>query len=205
MELRSDNSKPVQPGGPGGEGAAALLARIRAGDRAAAAAFMDAYGPILRQRFRSRLTGGMRRLMDSADLVSTVSRRLDRAVRERRAWFDSEAQLWGFLQKVATGVIADKARVLARLKRVEGEDSPWVRAMLGRMDEEQPGGFDETIEMALASLESDRDRRVLALWLNGMDHAEIGDELGLDANGARQLWMRIRRRLATAVGVNNAA
>ena len=56
---------------------AALLDRMRRGDRSAASEFVLAYGPLIRGRFRNRLSPRMRSYFDSLDLVSTVARRLD--------------------------------------------------------------------------------------------------------------------------------
>lgn len=179
--------------------AAALLARIRAGDRNAAAQFVLRFGPVLRQRFRNRLGDGLRRLMDSADLVSSVARRLDAAVADHRAWFESEAELWAFLHKLATAVIADKARVLARLRRAEAEEQRWARPMLSELqssDDRSSDPFDRTVDRALRSLQNDGERRVLSLWLMGMSHGQIAVETDSSAGTVRQQWHRIRGRLA---------
>ncbi|CAN5837596.1 hypothetical protein BH11PLA1_BH11PLA1_18710 [soil metagenome] len=179
--------------------------QIRGGDRDAGALLMSRYGPLLRQRFRRRLSPGLRRLMDSTDLMSTVTRRFDQAVVEHRAWFENEDQLWAFLKSIARNVIADKARVLQRLNRAEGPDSNWARAMAQRTEQGDPSRsderFGEVIEFALASLESEVDRRVLSLWLAGMSFSEIAFEVDQQPNAIHQRWFRLRGRLALAFGV----
>ena len=57
-----------------------LIARMRAGDRAAAAAFITQYGDRVRRRVSGKLSPAMRRLFDSQEIMSTVARRLDHCV-----------------------------------------------------------------------------------------------------------------------------
>lgn len=195
-----------QSGASGDERASAMLARIRAGDRAAAAEFVVQFGPILRQRMRSRLTGGLRRLLDSADLLASVARRLDSAVAERQVWFETEAHLFSFLTTIARRIVVDKARVLHRLQRAESQEAAWAQAMYARMaaapDETDP--FDSVIDDALNALETERERRLLSLWLMGMNHNEIAFEMGVNPAAVRQQWGRIRQRLADALSQDQA-
>ena len=51
----------------------------------------------------------------------------------------------------------------------------------------------------IATLESERDREVATLWALGLTHAQIGEQLGLDANTVRQNWHRIREALRDAM------
>lgn len=183
--------------------ASSLLARIRAGDREAAAEFVLQFGPILRQRVRSKLTGGLRRLVDSADLLASVARRLDRAVAERRAWFETESQLFSFVNRIASRLVVDQARVLNRLQRAESHEAAWAHSMYARIanaDSRDGAGFDTVIDDAMSALESERDRRVLSLWLMGMNHNEIASEMGANPAAVRQQWCRMRQRLASALG-----
>lgn len=194
-------------GNSGDERASALLARIRAGDRAAAAEFVVQFGPILRQRMRSRLAGGLRRLLDSADLLASVARRLDGAVAERRVWFETEAQLFAFMSTIARRIVVDKARVLHRLQRAEAQEAEWARAMHSRIAQagiERDDAFDSVIDDAMNSLESDRERRLLSLWLMGMNHNEIAFELDVNPAAVRQQWCRIRQRLAEVLKDDHA-
>lgn len=189
----------------GDERASALLARIRAGDRAAAAEFVLQFGPILRQRMRSKLTGSLRRLLDSADLLASVARRLDHAVAERRAWFDSESQLFAFMSTIARRIVVDKARVLRRLQRAEAQEAAWARSMYAKITQAADGNgdpFDSVIDDAMNALESERERRLLSLWLMGMNHNEIAFELNVNPAAVRQQWCRIRQRLADVLKVD---
>lgn len=188
-------------------GLQSLLHAVSRGDREAGAALIQQYGPLVRQRFRRRLGPGLRRLMDSTDLVSTVGRRLDAAISEGRVSFDSEPQLLGFLHALAVGAVADKSRVLSRLRRAEGADGPWAQAMADRIEQgtKVADPFDTTVDEALQALESETDRKVLSFWLHGMSLTEIAFEMEAQPNAVRQRWFRIRERLAFEFGAKHAA
>ena len=204
MAQNAANRVDVRAQGNSGDArASSLLARIRAGDREAAAEFLLQFGPILRQRVRSKLTGGLRRLVDSADLLASVARRLDRAVAERQAWFDTESQLFSFVNRIASRLVVDRARVLNRLQRAESREAAWAHSMYARIaNADLRGGaaFDTVIDDAMSALESERDRRVLSLWLMGMNHNEIACEMDANPAAVRQQWCRMRQRLASALG-----
>lgn len=187
----SDRFRPIDP-------TSELLARIRAGDRDAAAEFMKRFGPILRQRFRARMSHGLRRLMDTGDLLSTVTRRLDQAVAEHRASFVEAGALVAFVYAVANNVIADKARVIGRLRTAEAEDGPIATSMLNRVERlNSENGVDDMIEFVFSSLTREDDRRMLALWLSGMNLATIALELGIQHDAARARWGQLRHRMST--------
>src|SRR5688572_28295557 len=70
------------------------LGRIRGGDREAAAEFVRLNEALLRRRYRHKLGSALRRIVDSEDLVSTVSRRLDAYVLSGRVRAVTLQQLW---------------------------------------------------------------------------------------------------------------
>lgn len=183
-----------------------LVALIAGNDRDAAAAFIARCAPIIRQRFRSHLSPALRRLLDSSDVISTVSRRLDQLVQRGGLQFVNERQLWGLINQLAKAAIVDKARALKRLREMEDPEGEWSRAFLVRVEHgerESRDSFDETLGSVMDAAGDDRDRQVLAMWLQGAHFAQMGSVLGLDAGAVRQLWHRIRARLKQAlVGVH---
>src|SRR5690606_30935513 len=106
--------------------AAALLERMRRGDRDAAAEFLVGYGPLIRRRIRGKLGAAMRRLFDSQEILSTVGRRLDAFVNAGRLEATTTPQLWGLVIRIAENALIEKARVVQSLKAREGEDSPFA-------------------------------------------------------------------------------
>lgn len=175
-----------------------LVARMRAGDREAAAEFVTRYGPRIRRRIRGKLSPSMRRLFDSQDILSTVGRRLDMYVRSGRLEASGEAQLWALVMKMALNAVVDKARVYKRLQSVEGEDAPFAHDLLLRLqrvesiDEREP---ELELEHAFSMLSDEVDRQVLTLWLMGMEHSRIAELLELSSDVVRKRWQRIRETL----------
>ena len=178
--------------------AAALLARMRHGDRVAATEFVAAFGDQLRRRVRGKLGAGMRRVFDSQDIMSTVSRRLDSYVASGRLNASDPPQLWSLVFKIIDAALVDKVRVYQRLKRVESEDSEFAVTMLTRMkdrEQRETEGPELALEAAFRCLKSDLDREVLSLWLNDTPHSRIAELVGSTPDAVRQRWQSIRTHL----------
>jgi DNA-directed RNA polymerase specialized sigma24 family protein len=177
-----------------------LVARIRLGDRHASAEFMARYGPLIRRRIGGKLGGKLRRLFDSQELLSTVGRRLDRYVLAGRVRAESAGQMFNLIFRMADAAMIDKSRVMKRLNRAEGEDSPFTRAFLNRIEEAErraPDGAESQIDAAFRSLPDPIDREILALWLQGKHHSVIAVHIGLSPAAVRKRWQMIRERLQT--------
>ncbi|MFN7020384.1 MAG: RNA polymerase sigma factor [Phycisphaerales bacterium] len=187
--------------GEGPPDAAELLARMREGDREAASRFVSEFGEVIRRRVRGKLGRGMRRLFDSQEILSTLSRRLDRYVRDGQVRAGDTPQLWGLVFKMVDAALVDKARVYARLRGIEGEDSEFARSALRRFSEKEHQG-DEGVELEIDSafrcLRSDVDRELLAMWLNDVPFRQIAALLNTTPEAARQRWQSIRAHLRRA-------
>jgi hypothetical protein len=175
-----------------------LVLRMRAGDRNASAEFITGYGPLIRRRVRGKLGPTMRRLFDSQEILSTVSRRLDRYVRSGRVRAATETQLWTLVFKRVDAALVDKTRIARRLRSVEGDDSEFARALLNRIERASQRGPDEIdglVDGALRSLSSVTDRQILSLWLMGNSPRVIADCVSISYDALRQRWQAIRDRL----------
>lgn len=175
-----------------------LLLRMRHGDREAAAEFILRYGERIRRRVRSRLTGAARRVFDSADILSTLSRRLDDYVSGRKLEAETEAQLWSLVFRIADNAVVDKSRIMARLRSVEGEDSPFAARFLQRMQAAQQAetaGADLEVERLIDALEDPIDRQILALWLADTPHTVTAGCVGLTPAAVRKRWQSIKAQL----------
>lgn len=185
------------------ESTAELVRRIRCGDRAAAGLFVRRYEDLIRARYRRRLSPALRRLADSSDLVSTVARRLDAMLARGGVEIADERQLWGLVHGLANRAVADKARLLARLRAAEEWEADWSRGFLARAEAHTlagADGFEVSVNQALDALGSDVDRQVLAMWLNGSSHEQIAAHLGVRGQAVRQRWRRIREQLRKVFG-----
>jgi len=175
-----------------------LLERMRDGDRDAAAHFITTYGSRIRRRIRSRLGAYMRRVFDSQEILSTLSRRLDMYVRNGRLDVVSEAQLWSLVNKMADHAVIDKARVFRRLHAVEDSDGEFARQLLRRLEDaerERTDGFEIEIERALRVLPDEVDRQILSSWLVGTPHTETAILVDLAPTAVRKRWEKIKKDL----------
>ncbi len=176
----------------------ALLARMREGDRTAAAEFVERFAPRIRRRIRGKLNPAMRRLFDSQEILSTLGRRLDSFIGAGRLNAASVNQLWALLFRIADNSLIEKARMFQSLEAKEGEDSPLAHRVAQQLREREradPDGPLIEINQALLSLQDGTDREILALWLMGSNHVEIGTTVGLAPTAVRQRWQGIRGRL----------
>lgn len=175
-----------------------LVARLRGGDRVAAAEFVREYGDLIRRRIRGKLGTSMRRLFDSQDILSTVSRRLDRYVRNGRVQATNESQLWSLVFKIAEVAVVDRVRAYQRLKLAEGEDSPIARELVRRMDQAEttePESSELVLEQVYAKLPSAADRELLTLWLADVPMFRIAEAMNTTPAAARQRWQSVREKL----------
>ncbi len=188
-----------------------LLARMQEGDREAAAVFMVLNGGKIRRRIRRRLNRVVRRLFDSQDLLSTVSRRLDLYVQSGRLTARTEEELWSFLYRVVENAFIDKSRAYDRMQRSERPEVAADRGALGSQgtsaSEGVPGVEDDRtlIKDCLGELADPIDREILNLWLRGTPLGVIADLLGVPRARLRKRWQRIRRALRQTVGQDRQA
>ena len=175
-----------------------LLARMRAGDRTAAALFVTRYESRIRRRIRGKLSPAMRRIFDSQDILSTLGRRLDQFVRSGRIEASNEGELWSLIFRMAEHAIVDKARVFQRLQEVEGEDGPVAHDLARRLRQaarERPSGVEIEIGNVLNALEDLVDRQILYLWLVGTGHNAIAEHIEMAPTAVRKRWQRIKATL----------
>jgi hypothetical protein len=176
----------------------ALLPRMRGGDREAAAVFMTRYASRIRRRVRGKLSPAMRRIYDSQDILSTVSRRLDVYVRKGKLEALSEDQLWSLILRMANNAVVDKARLFRRLQQVEGSDGPLARQLEARLkqaDQHRDHGAEIEVERAVRLFDDPIDRDILTSWLVGTPHSATADAIGMSAAAVRKRWQGIRARL----------
>jgi DNA-directed RNA polymerase specialized sigma24 family protein len=179
-----------------------LLAAMARGDRAAAAEFVQRYGPLIRRRVRGKMRAAMRRLFDSQDIISTLGRRLDVYIHSGRFNANSERELWALVLRIAENSVVEKARVFASLQAKEGADSPFAAAVLGRLhaaDRHAAGGSEVELDRLLESLPNPIDRQIATLWALGHTHRQIAEELGLSEEQTRQRWARARAAMRSTL------
>jgi DNA-directed RNA polymerase specialized sigma24 family protein len=185
-----------------------LLARMRDGDRRAAALFVTRYESRIRRRIRGKLNPAMRRIFDSQEILSTLGRRLDQYVQSGRVEASNEGELWALVFRMAEHAIIDKARVFRRLREVEDEDGPVAQELARRLRQasrERPSGAEIEIGNALDLFDNRIDRQILYLWLVGTGHNAIAEHVEMTPAAVRKRWQRIRAALQRRFAAEAAA
>ena len=175
---------------------------MRAGDRDAAAELGLRYASEIRRRIRGQLGPDMRRIFDSQDILSTVLRRLDVYITGHEVFAESEREVRALLMKICKNAIIDKVRIVQRLKRTEGADSPFARMMLSSLGaiSSESTEFDlDDLAYIFDALSTSEDRSILWLWLAGQDHSTIAMTLNMSHSAVRKRWQRIRDRLKPVI------
>jgi RNA polymerase sigma factor (sigma-70 family) len=201
-------TEPTQenPSDPNALDIAALLIRVQAGDREAAARLVFQHGPFLRARIRHQISPHVRPLFDTQDLMSTVARRLDQYVLNGRFRCDSTGQLLTLLRRIAEASVVDQTRRAHRLHKalqLGGADARFVARLtdLPETAGSQSAFSDDTLDRSLARIEDllqhlDADEReTLLFWLQDLTFSQMGIALNISANAAKKRWHRLRDRL----------
>jgi len=181
-----------------------LIARVRAGDEAAAMELFRRFEPAIRREARVRLTGpSLARVVDDEDICQSVLASF--FVRAALGQYDlrDPAQLRMLLLGMARNKLAHAARRQGARKRgghaapvaveelpLPGEDASPSRVASGR----------EVLEQVRGQLGPD-DRRVAELRGQGHDWAEIARQLGGTPNGRRMQLARALDRVSQDLGL----
>ncbi len=174
----------------------ALIARMRGGDRVAAAEFIQRFGARIRRRVRPKLGLSVRRLFDSEDILSTVSRRLDAFVAGGQVAAKTENELWALVFRITARALLDKVRVCRRLRLAGDDDGAFASAMLERFSGSRDDTtFDLELERVFRLLDDETDRQILAMWLHDTPSREVSALLGIPEGTVRWRWARVRGAL----------
>lgn len=166
-------------------------------DRESTAEFLSRNADLVLARIRRELGPGTRRHFDSQDMLSTVQRRVDDAVRRGVVRADTSSAMLAFVFAVVRTAVIDKSRVASRLHRLgmtgPMESNDAVSLSNGARDTE------ESLAAQLISLttqiEDPKDQDLLLLRLNGHSLREISESSGEAHEAVRGRWRRLVARL----------
>jgi DNA-directed RNA polymerase specialized sigma24 family protein len=171
-------------------------AAISFDDRSALAALVQQHGPLIRARIRRKLSPGMRRLFDSQDVLSTLFRRVDLLASKGELRASSEAQLIALLVRIADNAVVDRARIINKLNRVEGDDHAWSTSLRSRIAHcPDDDASSDVLASAFEALQDNEDRTILGMWLNDTPLDAIAQILDRPASTVRWRWGKIRSTL----------
>ncbi len=191
--MTPDNVSPDAPSPPSAD---ELLRRMRSGDREASGAFVVHFGELIRLRVRDKLSAPLRRVVDSEDVLSTVARRLDELVYDRRLRAETDRELWSLVMRITKNVVSENVRMKDRHQRAAA-----AAREIGALRGENGAPDAEAVDVgrwALESLEDGVDRTILRGRLSGAAHREIAASLGATPASVRMRWGRIVRALRDA-------
>ena len=186
--------------GDAGNPDGSVVLRLQAGDRAAAAEFIERYGPLIRRRVRGKLSPTARRVFDSQEILATVARRFDAFVAGHRLTAGDEAGVMSLVLRMAEAAVIDKSRVMQRSRRLEAEDGPFVYALRQRMetaDAKSPDGATQELARLFELARTPAERELLTLRLHGLSHGSIAWMLGITPDAVRCRWQALRDHLRT--------
>ena len=189
-----------EPGRDRGEDLRAFLARVRAGDEAAARELLTRYEAQVRLVVRRQLPRLLRSRFDSMDFLQSVWRSFFRRMRAGPEEFEAPHHLVAFLARAARNKVIDEYRRACSLKQdMHLEEPLWAEGSRPRelvADTESPSELAEAREAfgRLRDLLPEDRRGILELKVQGLTNPEIGARLGLSERTVRRVLEDLRRR-----------
>lgn len=179
------------------------LQAIRCGDETAATRFVSAFEPEVRRFVRVRLTDpGLRRLMDSIDIVQSVMGRFFLHLQADRLQIEHPLQLLKLLLTMARNALIDHSRHAAVRRNVEGVGGDLSLAFVA---DRQAPQEDSLIGSDLLSYVRQRlgpqERALLDGWLGGTGWEELAGEFGSSPEALRKRMTRAIDRATSTLGL----
>jgi RNA polymerase sigma-70 factor (ECF subfamily) len=181
-----------------------VMARLRAGDEAAAREVFQRFVGKLVRLARRRFDAVLRRKVDPEDVVQSAYKSFFLRYGEGKLEVQDWGNLWGLLTVITLRKCLDRVeyhragnrdvqREAAAQPGTPGTE-PWWQAVAREPTPEEAAVMAETVEQLLRDLEAD-ERPVLEMSLQGYTSQEISQRLGLAERSVRRLRERIRKRL----------
>lgn len=180
-----------------------FLARIRAGDAAAAEELVRRYEPAIRVIVRAHLGSALRRQLDSMDVCQSVMGTFFARAALGQYDIHKPEELLALLARMTRNKLASQARFHHRerrdARRVAGGDA----LDAGASAEPTPDRVAEGRELLreLRSRLSDEERELADRRADGQEWAHIADEMGGSAEGRRKQLARAINRVAPDLGL----
>jgi RNA polymerase sigma-70 factor, ECF subfamily len=182
---------------------AELMARLRAGDDAAAAEVFRRYAARLHGLARRHLDTVLRRKVDAEDVVQSAYKSFFFRYGDGRLEVGDWDNLWGLLTLITLRKCADRAEYFRAERRAvsrevapppdEGAGGAW-EAVNREPAPDEAALLAETVEQLFRDLDAD-ERPVVELSLQGYTAQEISERLGRAERSVRRLRERVRKRL----------
>jgi RNA polymerase sigma-70 factor (ECF subfamily) len=190
----------VNPDGDDSSDIPAFLARIQAGDEAAARELLCRYEAEVRLVVRRQLPRLLRSRFDSLDFLQSVWGSFFRRVRSGPTEFEDSRHLVAFLARAAKNKVIDEYRRAASRKQDMHREEPlWTD---GARPREVAADIDTPSEVAQAREAFSRLRAllpaerqsILELKAEGLSSRDIGERLGISERTVQRVLEELRRR-----------
>lgn len=177
-----------------------FLARIQAGDEAAARELLTRYEAEVRLVVRRQLPRLLRSRFDSLDFLQSVWGSFFRRVRTGPAEFEDSRHLVAFLARAAKNKVIDEYRRAASRKQDMHREEPlWAD---GSRPKDLASDVDSPSEVAqarevfgrLRDLVPEERRNVVELKAEGLSSKDIGERLGISERTVQRVLEDLRRR-----------
>ena len=179
----------------------AFLARIQAGDEAAARELLARYESEVRLVVRRQLPRLLRSRFDSLDFLQSVWGSFFRRMRTAPTEFEDSRHLVAFLARAAKNKVIDEYRRAASRKHDMHREEPlWGE---GRRPKDVPDSIDSPSEVAqahevllrLRELMPTERRAILEMKAEGLSSKDIGERLGISERTVQRVLEELRRRM----------
>ena len=181
-----------------------VMARLRAGDEAAAREVFERFVGKLVRLARRQFDAVLRRKVDPEDVVQSAYKSFFLRYGAGKFEVQDWDNLWGLLTVITLRKCLDRVEYhRAERRAVQREaaaqpgtpgSEPWWEAVAREPTPEEAAVLAETVEQLLRGLEED-ERPVLEMSLQGYTTQEICARLGRPERSIRRLRERVRKRL----------
>jgi RNA polymerase sigma-70 factor (ECF subfamily) len=186
-----------------------FLARLRAGDSAAASELFQRFAHQLIHLARRRFGAELRHKVDPEDLVQSAYKSFFSRYGQGKLEAVSWNSLWGLLTLITLRKCAERVAyhragcrdVVREVSTPPGpeEAGPWLAALSREPTPPEAALLNEAVEQLLAGLDED-ERPIVELSLQGHTTQEISERLGQPERTVRRVRERVRNRLERAQG-----
>jgi RNA polymerase sigma-70 factor (ECF subfamily) len=181
-----------------------VMARLRAGDEAAAREVFQRFVRRLVRLARERFGQALRRRVDPEDAVQSAYKSFFLRYGAGKLEVQDWGSLWSLLTVITLRKCVDRVdyhraqrRDIRRETRAHAETTgsePWWEAVSREPTPEEAAVLAETVEHILRGLE-ENERPMLEMSLQGYTSEEIGKRLGVSERTVRRVRERVRKRL----------
>ncbi len=167
-----------------------LLKRLREGDREAAAEFVFHYRALLEARVRDWMSSSL----NSDDVLSTVVRRLDNLVSEKKVQAKSVSAMRSLIYSIARNAIREQSRI-DRNEFAAASDVCHSRSQEAASPIAQLMDNSSLVDGIPEALPCETDRAILWSRLHDHSHNQIASALDAPPAMVRMRWSRIKKKM----------